>query len=501
MTANARTPNAAMTALTNLVAERTGLSFPLTRREAMEAVIRRAMTRWTGNDAERYAAILACDPRALDELANELTVGETYFFREPGQFDFIRREAVPDILQHRDSGHRIRAWSAGCASGEEAYSLAIALQEAARGSRVEVVGTDLARARLAVARHGRYGAWSLRGVPEHILRQFFVRRGAQVEIAAPIRSAVQFRYLNLAEDSYPSRDGAGIWRMDLILCRNVLIYFDPPTIAGVARRLLESLHDGGWLFLGASDPPVAEFTPCEVVVTDAGVAYRKAGTAARRARRTAATVDPTSAVPPASHSTLDDAASAATATVALAAENTPALPPLPDAAVRDRGEETAVQYAARDYARAAEFATWYVERDGADPTIWCVLVRALAKQGNLAAAADACARALEQHRTSAELTYLYAMLLCERGHHQGAVAVARQALYLDRSAVLSHMALGAALARTGEPDGARRALEVAERLLASMPQAELVPWSDGESAGELLELVRARLTLVRQEVA
>src|SRR5690606_655500 len=89
-----------------------------------------------------------------------------------------------------------------------------------------------------------------------------------------IRQHVDFRYLNLAEDSFPSL-ATGIWGMDVILCRNVLIYFDADTVERVARRLLASLSEDGWLLLGGSDPPISEIMECDVVVTDAGLVYRR----------------------------------------------------------------------------------------------------------------------------------------------------------------------------------------------------------------------------------
>src|SRR5205085_1616717 len=117
-------------AILRLLGERTGLSFPPQRYESTEHGIRRAMTRSGVRDLHEYRLLLESDPAALDDLIVELTVGETYFFREPVQFEFIRREVLPEIVQRRGAEHGVRAWCAGCASGEEAYSLAIVLAEA-----------------------------------------------------------------------------------------------------------------------------------------------------------------------------------------------------------------------------------------------------------------------------------------------------------------------------------------------------------------------------------
>jgi len=163
--------------------------------------------------------------------------------------------------------------------------------------------------------------------------------------------------------------------------------------------------------------------------------------------------------------------------------------------------EAARCYAVRDYRRAAEVATAVVRRDDGDPALWIVLVRSLANQGQLAAAGLACAAALDRHRTSAELAYLHAMLLAEAGRCSEAASAARRALYLDRRLVVAHLALGGALARLGEVEGARRALGNAERLLVSLPPDAILPASDGEPAGRLAEMTRVQLQLLRGEAA
>ena len=147
--------------------------------------------------------------------------------------------------------------------------------------------------------------------------------------------------------------------------------------------------------------------------------------------------------------------------------------------------------------RAAELAGRFVQREGGDPALWVLLVRALANRGDLNGAGRACARALDRHRASAELIYLHAVLLAEAGHPSDAAAAARRALYLDRGLIVAHLALGGALARMGDADGADRAMRNAERLLAPMPPGDRVPAADGECAGRLAEMARVQRELLR----
>lgn len=369
--------------------------------------------------------------------------------------------------------------------------MAILLRDAGLGDRASILGTDISLPRLARARRARYSAWSLRGVPEEIVRRDFRRHGKQYQLRGELREAVTFRPLNLAEESYPSL-ASGAWEMDLVLCRNVLIYLDPEVVAGVARRLMRSLSERGWLFLGASDPPLSGMVECEVVVTGSGVAYRRKP----RARRPSAEGAIPAGAPPSPVPERDrPPIPGGEARRPAAPAPVPVPVPDPEEGAPADPAEVASLYAARDYARAADRAQALLEHAPTDPELWILRVRALANQGKLAEAGRACSAALEHCRTSAELMYLHALLLSSARHVPEAIAAARRALYLDRRLVMAHVVLGDLLLRQGSREAARTALRNAERLLAGLPAEEVVPASDGESAGTLLQTVRLHLKL------
>jgi chemotaxis protein methyltransferase CheR len=300
-----------------------------------------------------------------------------------------------------------------------------------------------------------------------------------------VRRQVEFRYLNLAEDASPSlRHGLGA--MDLILCRNVLIYFDQKTVLNVAKRLLDSLADEGWLMLGASDPLLGGILPCEVEVTEAGLMYRKAGRLAHAPMRPslppAQSENPAYVLGPASH-----------------ARPAEAIPVAGSAATdpdRDRLGEARRRYAAKDYAGAAALALAMIRGGESEAEIEILLVRSLANQGELAEAGQACAAALDTHRACPELVFLHAVLLAQGGRYAEATDALRHALYLDRRLVVAHLALGDALARSGDAAGARRAFRAAQRLLAHLLPEQPVPASDGEPAARLAEGARSRLRML-----
>jgi chemotaxis protein methyltransferase CheR len=471
-----------------LVHRKAGLVFSAPRQPAFRAGLLTAMRRAGTADPAAYLRRLGDEPDLFDDLVSEITVGETYFFRDTDQFALLRDFILPSVLSDRSPPRPPRIWSAGCATGEECFSLAILLRQLGRVEDARILGTDVSRPALRKARRARYSRWSLRGVSPEVVHSFFRADGQDFLLLPAVQRMVEFRYLNLAEDVYPS-PALGIWGMDLILCRNVFIYFATETVARVAEGLLASLNDHGWLLLGASDPLLRDYVHCEVEVTAAGLAYRRATPRRLPARvelgKPAFAMGTSGAPPlepvPAPHSLVGSSVRPAVEPPATEAASTLA-------AARER-------YAARDYARTVELAREELRRHPNDAGTWILLVRALANQGELAASERACLAALERHPTSAELMSLHAVLLAEAGRHQDAIGAARRAVYLDRELAVAHLALGGSLTRLRQNTAARRAFRNAERLLAALPPDQPVAAADGELAGRLLEMARVQLML------
>ena len=509
--------------------DRLGLDLASRRWEMCEPAILRVRSRLGIADARRLLTQAATDAATLDAIVEELTVGETYFFRDPVQLEFLRQRAIPDLLLERAPGHSLTLWSAGCASGEEPYSLAILLREMGLGTRHRVLGTDISRARLASARLGVYGKWSLRGVSEERIERCFRRTGVRYALTPEIRSAVTFDYGNLAEGDAP----APVRDADVILCRNVLIYLDPVTIGRVIHRLIDALAVGGWLVLGASDPPLigsADAARCDVVMTNAGLVYRRRATPREPGISIplpARAVLPLAALRPPDGARAPDAGPAASpeplpATHAArasaehpgsrpAAGASGSAPPdaTPRAAGTDRPDLRAVgkaemlaaarrRRAEGDVADAANQLQRYVAAHGDDAEGWGLLVRTLGDLGQESVAERTCVAALARCPGSAELRMLHALLLTRLRRYDEAVSAARGAVYLDRTLVVAHLALGGALAQCGERDGARRAFVNALQTLESRP---VNPSSHGDAgdhgdAAELALVARSQLALL-----
>jgi chemotaxis protein methyltransferase CheR len=238
--------------------------------------------------AELAARVRSQDPVALHALVEGSIVGETYFGRHPEQLEAIRAAV------RAGPGDRATAvWSAGCASGEEAYTLALMLLEEGRAWRGAVLATDVSERGLEAARRGRYGPRSLRGLPAATRDRWLAPDGDAWSVAPEVRAVVELRRHNLVTEP-PPRVG-----FDVVLCRNVLIYFDAPTAAAVVRRLFDAVRPGGLVALAPAEVPLAEPLGFDRLEHRGGALWRKTVRArAPRARPVARPAAPPPAAPP-----------------------------------------------------------------------------------------------------------------------------------------------------------------------------------------------------------
>jgi chemotaxis protein methyltransferase CheR len=423
-----------------LVEERSGMVFAPNRRVEAEAGIARAMKHAGADDLAAYLLLVRGDGNACDDLVDELAVGETHFMRDPDQMDLVRREVFPALKRRREAGGAAaRLWSAGCATGEEAYSLAILVEEEGLADGAVVLGTDLSAAALEKARAASYSDWSLRGMSAQFLQDYFHHGGGRRILVDRIRSKVGFERLNLVgREDYAA---AGAHGMDLILCRNVLIYFGHETAGRIAARLFDCLAEGGVLLTAGADLLLAEYAPFEVEVTRMGLLYRRP----RRA--------PDVSVP---------------------ARLAPSAPPPPKAsppAVPDLGRE------------AFERVMRHANAKGA-------------KEAERIAQA-----ALRRHPLDAQLHYLRATLLVALDHGEDAEHEAGRALYLDPSLAVAHFLLGTLLRKRGARADALRAFRNVRDLCAARPSDEAVPAGGGERTGALHSAASAEVERLEITVA
>ena len=450
------------------VEDRTGIVFPPNRIGSADAAMLRVMSKLRIANAVSLEIAVSRPGAARNALMAELTIGESYFFREPAQLRFFSEDLLPEWNATWPAGRGLRVLSAGCAGGQEPYSLSILLREKNWQRRRTIVGTDLSESRLVAARQATYTKWSLRTMSQDRVDRWFEIDGLKYKLDPDVAREVKFAPMNLAAE-IPQH----LQAQDAIFCRNVLIYFDIPTITEIAERLLGALSPEGWLFLGASDPHIADLISCEAVVLPGATAYRRCsdgagGYSLRNAPLTL--IEPLPEFADAASDAVNDSEFDDLAFVAEPPSST-----YIEGALR---EETAGKH--------------HVEVDSAMARAFSI--RQLANQGLLPQAGKELAAALEKYPESADLHLLESILQAEAGRFADAERAARRALYLDRSLTLAHVALGGALARRGDSAGARRNFESAASLIASAERRGDASDTDGVPLARLMHIVRAHLS-------
>lgn len=479
--------------LSELIANRMGLHFPPERRSDLRRALNEAAPELGFEDAAACTAgLLSAPPSAaqLRTLATHLTIGETYFFRERPSFNALATQVLPVII-HRKRGadRRLRVWSAACSTGEEAYSLAILLQQLLpdwREWKLSILATDINTRFLRKAELGVYGDWSFRESPPDFRDRYFTRTGdRKYRVRPEVRELVAFAELNLAQDPFPSaaNDTHG---MDLILCRNLLIYFTPAHARRLIAGLRASLVDDGWLIVSPSECSQALFSGFTPVNFPGSILYRK-GTRA-------ASADDNPALSPA----LIEPAVAQLLAPAPITE--PFVEPIP-APESPRDPEVAPHRATRDaaqqlyeqgrYGDAVTLLRAALAREHSheDPRLLGLLAHALANLGDLPAALASSERWIAAEKLEPAAYYLKAMVLQELGDRGRARAALQRALYLQPEFTLAHFALGNCARAEARHTEAQRHFANAARLLRGHPPDEVLPQSEGLTAGRLREII------------
>ena len=250
-----------LSAVNHFLSERMGLYFNEMRYSDLERGLNNAAQELVYPNAEHCINEIlegALSKTELQTVVRNLTVGETYFFRDQSVFIAMEEKILPEMLRRkRKAGAKsLRIWSAGCSTGEEPYSIAISLYRTIPdiGSwQIHLIATDINTRSLEKAKNAAYGSWSFRTMPTEFFHQYFQPHSdGQHKLNENIRRYVKLSYLNLAEDDYPTIT-SGTGDMDLVFCRNVLIYFTQQRGKQIADKLADCLAPGGCFITSASD--------------------------------------------------------------------------------------------------------------------------------------------------------------------------------------------------------------------------------------------------------
>ena len=492
--------------LSGFVGSRLGLHFPRERWNDLERGARAASRECAfRDDVERFIGRIlssALTQNELETLASYLTVGETYFFREKSSLEVFEQQIVPELIRTRHGfGGQLRIWSAGCATGEEPYSLAIVLSRMIadlKGWKITILATDLNTRSLHKASEGIYTDWSFRDTPHWVRNTYFkANPGGRWAISPAIKKMVTFSYLNLVEDLYPSLLNCTN-AMDVILCRNVLMYFTEEAIKKVIHRFHRSLADKSWLMVSPAETSQTLFSEFASVSFAGATFYRKGATPPQMVTASLSCAqDEVQLGVQAAGSAIQESqstrASDLEASFALPDNDRP-----PDTVKAPPLYEQALElYQRGRYEDAAQRVIALISQNANDAQAMLLLARVYANQGRLTSAITWCEKAIASDKMTACAHYLRATILQEQGLPEEAVRSLRRAVYVDPRFVLGHFALGSQALRQGELKESEKHFENVLLLIASYGPEEAVPESEGVSARRLREIV----TLQRSQKA
>jgi chemotaxis protein methyltransferase CheR len=442
--------------LFELVAQRiesgTALQFAGPRRRDLGEALAR-MARELDLEEDALAAWLlagAWDARKEELCARYLTIPETYFFREPRGYELLCDYARRKLQAHPGVG--LRLWSAGCCTGEEAYSMAITLRQwlpQLDPARVAILGTDLNPASLDAARAGEYGERAFRSTSPAMREAWFRQLGpGRWQIDSSVRAQVRFAQLNLALPVYPPATGG----MDIIFCRNVLMYFSRSQMARVVARLRECLVEGGWLVVNPSEASSELFAGFSAHYHPDAVFYRKEAPDWKRAS------------PPASLSAARlQPAPAARPAPRPAHDSMRPIPPSP------RAESGIPVDTPAEVLRQA---------------------RGMAGRGEHGCAYRVLLRAAGRWPLAAELYLAAGELALDQGRHDVARRHLQRHLYLEPESILGHYLSGVARMEEGSERAAQREFALCDELLDGLADDASVPGAEAWHADSLRASVR-----------
>jgi chemotaxis protein methyltransferase CheR len=434
-----------------LVANRLGLQLNENRQRALVGVVEKLIAAGDFTDVNMlYAWLLKHheQDRVWQQIVQALTVGETYFFRNQAHINALQYHVLPALInRRRQAGQRyLRLWCAGCATGEEPYSLAMLLQDLLPDIKqwsITLLGTDVNEAYLERAQDGIYRAHSFRGeTPEWVQRRWFkANGGGTFELLPAIRDMVTFVPLNLLSDDYPAAAN-GTTEIDLILCRNVTIYFDRPTTTQIVERFFAALAPDSWLVVGHSEPQPGVYEAFESCNFENAILYRKL------------------------------------------VENPKSTRPAPPVVKYEAPAPIYVKPAAPDplpvESMPETLSIWEQARAAANSEHWEQAFRLLeqAEQGDV----------MQPH-----VHYLRGLMFMQMGNHTDARAALRQAIYCDPTFALAHYTLGDVHAMNGERREAQRHWQRAQKALHGLHPEAALPYADDLTVEMLSAILEYRL--------
>lgn len=222
----------------------TGIDLNCYKEKQMRRRIDTLATKNKADSYEAYVKMLKDDKALFEQFVNFLTINVSEFYRNPDQWKLMDETVIPKLL--KDHGNRLKIWSAACSTGDEPYSLAMAFSKYVPLSNIQILATDIDKQVLQQAQMGLYNEKSIVGVPDDMKKKYFTKVGTSYKVSDDLKKCITFKQHNLLKDPYPKD-------YDLILCRNVVIYFTDEAKDEIYRKFYETLKNHGVLFIGSTE--------------------------------------------------------------------------------------------------------------------------------------------------------------------------------------------------------------------------------------------------------
>lgn len=441
----------------NLIANRIGLLVHENEQHSasLQKVVTERVSSLNLSGIEEYCQFLEADNSDLRQereiLASLLTTGETYFFRDSGQQALLQNRILPELLEHRKAERTLRIWSAACSSGEEAYSMAIMLDELMTDQsqwNILILGTDISHSAIKRARQGIYTEWSFRSMSNERRQRYFHQYKNTWELDEAIRRRVTFKPGDLIADEFPT--GSDLHDMDLILCRNAFIYMSAMAVSHVADKFTERLVEGGMLLVGHGELYAHHLGKLRTRVFPESIVYQKVSTPF---------IMPAPGLLAEASQSIPEEKQSAVLPI-IRPPPIPAVPPahLAVAEIRKTTADSKMQQAWED-----------------------------ANQGRRDSAEKSCREMAAENPLVAEPQYLLAMLAQERGDFEAAKNHLKHVIYLDSLFIAAYLDLGDLYEREGDSGRSRTMRATACKLLKTLPGDAQVRFYGASSASAVLE--------------
>ncbi|ACL06347.1 MCP methyltransferase (CheR-type) [Desulfatibacillum aliphaticivorans] len=499
--------------LSELIQNKIGLFFPPERWHDLERGVRAAALELGFEDTTSCIQGLLGSPVTkvqLDTLVAHLTVGETFFLRDESHFNALQHQILPDIFEKcAKKGKPPRFWSAACCTGEEPYTMAMVVDRMKpywTAKDFSILATDINSRFLEKARKGIYTNWSLRNAPNWMVEKYFTVHGNnRFEVEKGLKKAIRFTNLNLVDPVYPSAV-THTEDVNVVFCRNVLMYFNQKLRDTVIERIAWALADNGWFFVGPSEAAFVEHPNLAHIRYPGAIIFQKQ--AARNKVQGADLVDTKAESAPVKRETPLPNFPARTPLTKRPPRVERTAPPRPEV---DRAKKMEPLDADRMLDKALEL----VEKGNYDDAVNCLLeiisaadakagmkpdsramallARTYANMGKLEEARKWGGKAVDADKLNPGHRYLLATVYAELGDSEKAADLLQASLFLDSRFILAHFTLGNTMKKQGKANEARRHFKNALSLLLDLDSDAVIPHSGGMTAGRLTEIVRSMI--------